>query len=253
MPDGDCFLNPHIESGSVRHSKFRHYGRLLSSVSWSIRIRRRRRRSSGGGGRRRRELFLKMASLVYYMAFLTVLNFARSDDSTDQLLKGLNAYRTSLKLSPLTENENAECLAEQIAKQFEDQPCSNTTGANTVPGTEEQFPNFPDFLTKCHLNATVTQDASIMPVCVPDLRSDLVLSNYTKTQYSGSLNDSKFTGAGLADEGDWVVVVLSTNTSTGNFSPATGSDSGSGSSSVHACALSFYLTVLFLELLVLMK
>ncbi|KAI0529474.1 hypothetical protein KFK09_002024 [Dendrobium nobile] len=191
-----------------------------------------------------------MASPLCRVAFLALLvHFAGSDETTDQLLKGINTYRTSLKLSSLTENQNADCLAEQIAKQFKGQPCTNTTGANTIPGNEEQFSNYPDFLDHCHLNATVTQDSSIMPACVPDLQSDLVLSNYTKSQYSGSLNDSKFVGAGLADEGDWVVVVLSTNTPTGSFSPAT----ASGSSSIAAGAVSFYLMVLLLELLLLMK
>ncbi|ONK67548.1 uncharacterized protein A4U43_C05F1180 [Asparagus officinalis] len=138
-------------------------------------------------------------------------------DTDDKLLEGINSYRTSLNLSKLTTNDNAYCLADEIAKQFKGQPCTNTTGSNTVLGTEEQFPNYPEFLKTCHLNATVTQDAAIMPACVPNLDSTLVLTNFTKSQYSGSLNDSKYVAAGVADEGDWIVVVLSTNTPTGNF------------------------------------
>ncbi|XP_010938856.1 uncharacterized GPI-anchored protein At5g19250 isoform X2 [Elaeis guineensis] len=155
----------------------------------------------------------------FLLAFL--LHFVRSDDTSSELLKGINSYRTSLNLSALTENQNADCLAEQLAKQFKGQDCSNTTGSNTVPGTEQQFPNYPDFLNHCHLNATVTQDAAIMPACVPGLAADLVLTNFTKSQYSQNLNDSHFVGAGIADEGDWVVVVLSTNTPGGSFAPAT--------------------------------
>ncbi|KAG1327755.1 putative GPI-anchored protein [Cocos nucifera] len=143
-------------------------------------------------------------------------------DTSGELLKGINSYRVSLNLSALTENQNAECLAEQLAEQFQGQECSNTTGSNTVPGTEQQFPNYPDFLNHCHLNATVTRDAAIMPACIPSLAPDLVLSNFTKSQYSRNLNDGHFVGAGIADEGDWVVVVLSTNTPTGSFAPATG-------------------------------
>ncbi|KAK8960321.1 hypothetical protein KSP40_PGU016755 [Platanthera guangdongensis] len=162
---------------------------------------------------------------------------------SSNLLKGINAYRASLNLPSLTENDNADCLAEQLAVQFKGQPCTNTTGANTVPGTEEQFPNFPDFLSQCHLNATVTRDAAIMPACIPGLNTDLVLSNYTKSQYNNNLNDSKFSGAGLADEGDWVVVVLSTNTPAGSFSPAT------GAGSARSCALHGHFMALFLALM----
>ncbi|KAJ6827831.1 putative GPI-anchored protein-like [Iris pallida] len=156
---------------------------------------------------------------------LFLVHSATSDDTVDQLLKGINSYRTSLNLSTLTENQNAACLAKQIVNQFKDHRCINTTGSNTVPGTEQQFSNYPDFLEHCHLNATVTQDSPIMPACVPNLvPAELVL---TKSQYSGSLNQSQFVGAGIADEGDWVVVVLSTNTPGGSFT--LNDDTGFGS------------------------
>ena len=61
-----------------------------------------------------------------------------------------------------------------------------------------------------------------MPACVPNLDSGLVLTNFTKSQYSGSLNDTKFVGAGVANDGDWVVVILTTNTPSGNFASDTG-------------------------------
>ncbi|XP_008795128.1 uncharacterized GPI-anchored protein At5g19250-like isoform X1 [Phoenix dactylifera] len=161
-------------------------------------------------------------SIFSFFPLAFLLHFARCDDTSSELLKGINSYRASLNLSALTGNQNAECLAEQLAKQFKGQQCSNTTGSNTVPGTEQQFPNYPDFLNHCHLNATVTQDAAVMPACIPGLTPDLVLSNFTKSQYSQNLNDSHFVGAGIADEDDWVVVVLSTNTPSGSFAPATG-------------------------------
>lgn len=111
-------------------------------------------------------------------------------------------------------------MADQIAEQFEKQDCSNTTGADTVPGTENQFPNYPKLLDHCGLNITTTKDGVIMPACVPDLESNLVLSNFTKSQYSNSLNDSKYTGVGLASEDNWIVVVLTTSSPTGNYAPA---------------------------------
>ncbi|KAJ0979698.1 hypothetical protein J5N97_015172 [Dioscorea zingiberensis] len=167
---------------------------------------------------------LPFFSILFIIAALLQCS-VRSDDTSDKLLQGINSYRASQNLSSLTENQNAACLAEQIAKQFKDQACSNTTGANTVPGTEQQFPNFPDFLNHCNLNASVTRDGAIMPACVPDLDPNLLLSNFTKSQYTGYLNDTQYTGIGLADEGNWAVVVLSTNTPTGNYATYNGKGS----------------------------
>jgi len=66
----------------------------------------------------------------------------------------------------------------------------------------------------------VTEDGQVMPACVPGLVPDVVLTNYTKSQYNRFLNDSQFSGVGIANEGDWVVVVLSTSTGSGDYSPA---------------------------------
>ncbi|KAL9232829.1 hypothetical protein vseg_007894 [Gypsophila vaccaria] len=147
-------------------------------------------------------------------------HLVKSDDEEDNLLQGINKYRTSLNLTTLTKNENAACLAEQIAEQFKGRPCTNTTGSNTVPGTEDQFPNYPDFLSHCHLNLTDTKDGEVMPACVPKLDPSLVLTNFTKSQYSGYLNQSTFTGVGISSEGDWIIVVLSSGSSGGSFEDA---------------------------------
>ncbi|XP_052188377.1 uncharacterized GPI-anchored protein At3g06035-like [Diospyros lotus] len=141
----------------------------------------------------------------------------KCDDEEETLLKGINSYRASLKLAALTKNDKAECLAEQMADQFKDQPCTNTTGSNTVPGTEPQFSTYPKLLAKCHLNVTTTQEGAILPACVPKLDPSLVLSNFTKSQYSDYLNDTKYTGAGIGSEDNWIVVVLTTNTPKGSF------------------------------------
>ncbi|XP_060217651.1 uncharacterized GPI-anchored protein At5g19250-like [Lycium barbarum] len=170
-----------------------------------------------------------MASLPRYL-FLSLLllhsllfSIVKSDDEEDNLLKGINSYRASLNLTTLKENDKAKCLADEIADQFKDQPCTNTTGANTVPGTEPQFSEYPKLLSKCKLNATTTRDGMIMPACVPNLVPDLVLSNYTKSQYSNSLNDTKFTGVGIGSDDNWVVVVLTTSNPEGSFTPDTSS------------------------------
>ncbi|XP_068658854.1 uncharacterized GPI-anchored protein At3g06035-like [Aristolochia californica] len=163
--------------------------------------------------------------LLLVGALLLVSHSVRSDDEEERLLTGINSYRAALNLSALTGNDNADCLADQIAEELKHQPCTNTTGANTVPGTEDQFPNYPQYLVRCHLNITNTRDGAIMPVCVPGLASDRVLANYTQSQYNKFLNDSQFTGAGVATEDDWIVVVLSTNTPSGSFVKAETSDS----------------------------
>lgn len=142
-----------------------------------------------------------------------------SVDEEDTLLQGLNSYRESLNLTSFTKNKNAECLADELADQFKNQPCTNSTGANTVPGTEKQLSNYPDLLAKCHLNVSNTRDGIVMPACVPNLEHSLVLSNFTKSQYSDSLNDTKYKGAGIGSEDNWIVVILTTSTPAGSYVP----------------------------------
>ncbi|KAL3749159.1 hypothetical protein ACJRO7_010276 [Eucalyptus globulus] len=141
----------------------------------------------------------------------------KCDSEEDNLLQGINSYRTTLNLTVLTKNDNAECLAKEMADQYKNQPCTNTTGADTVPGTEPQFSNYPTLLANCHLNVSVIRDGVIMPACVPNLVPSLVLTNFTQSQYSSSLNDSKYTGIGINSENDWMVVILTTNTPEGSF------------------------------------
>lgn len=160
--------------------------------------------------------------MVHYLN-LEVPYLSLDADEEDSLLQGINSYRTSLNLTTLHENDKAKCLADEMADQFKDQPCTNTTGANTVPGTEPQFSDYPKLLSKCKLNVTTTRDGMIMPACVPNLVQDLVLSNYTKSQYSNYLNDTKFTGVGIGSDENWIVVILTTNNLEGSFTPDTSS------------------------------
>ena len=65
----------------------------------------------------------------------------------------------------------------------------------------------------------ITKDAVIMPICVPKLDHDALLSNYTKSNhFTRYLNNSKHTVAGVGSKDDWMVLVISTNTSSGDFS-----------------------------------
>ncbi|KAJ4771954.1 Glycoprotein membrane precursor GPI-anchored [Rhynchospora pubera] len=123
-------------------------------------------------------LFLFSLSLIVCLLSQT----ARSDNTGSQLLKGINSYRASLNLTALSENSDA-CLAEQYAIQMKDEPCTDSTGDDTVA----QSPSDASFLSRCH-NATTTLDEVVMLACVPGFVSDLVLTNFTKSQYNQYLN-----------------------------------------------------------------
>ncbi|KAK6915566.1 hypothetical protein RJ641_020683 [Dillenia turbinata] len=144
-----------------------------------------------------------------------------STDTEDDLIKGLNNYRISLNLSALQLNDNADCLADEVSEELEDQPCSNST--TTMGGTGGlQLRNYQDLLDKCDLTLNSTREGAVLPVCVPKLVPTLLLSNYTRSSYAKYLNDSKYTGVGIASEDDWMVVVLTTNTPGGNFATSGG-------------------------------
>ncbi|KAJ9180220.1 hypothetical protein P3X46_008492 [Hevea brasiliensis] len=166
-----------------------------------------------------------MASLKLIKLFLFVLLHAIfllsssvlcDDKDEHNVLQGLNSYRTSLRLPPLSRNENAGCLAHKIADKLENQPCNGSAGATSV-----QLDNYSGLLSKCGIDINSTKDGAVLPVCVPKLVPTLVLTNYTRTQLAKYLNDSRFTGAGLGSEDDWMVVVLSTDTPSGSFAGAT--------------------------------
>ncbi|KAK9292241.1 hypothetical protein L1049_020205 [Liquidambar formosana] len=166
-------------------------------------------------------LRLLFSSFLLVHAILLLSNTVNCNEDEDKLLQGLNSYRTARNLPILKEHDNADCIADEVAQQLEDQPCTRPIGPSTaVPGTGPQFANYPDALKKCKIHANTTRDGVILPACVPKLVSTLVLANYTETQYARYLNDSKYTGIGIGSEDDWIVVVLTTNTPTGSFASA---------------------------------
>ncbi|BBN68895.1 Glycoprotein membrane precursor GPI-anchored protein [Prunus dulcis] len=148
-----------------------------------------------------------------------------ADEDDDNLLQGINSYRRSLNLPVLIKNDNAGCLADRIADDIEDLPCSSpTNGANILPSSQSPLANLPKHLRKCKIDANSTQDGVILPVCVPKLVPTLVLTNYTHSpKYVKYLNDSRFSGVGVGSEDNWAVVVLASSNPSGNFANAAGS------------------------------
>ncbi|CAB4315592.1 unnamed protein product [Prunus armeniaca] len=163
---------------------------------------------------------------VLFHAFLLLSPFVHgSDEDEDNLLQGINSYRRSLNLPVLVKNDNAGCLADRIADDIEDLPCSSpTNGANILPSSQSPLANLPKHLRKCKIDANSTQDGVILPVCVPKLVPTLVLTNYTHSpKYAKYLNDSRFSGVGVGSEDNWAVVVLASSNPSGNFANAAGS------------------------------
>ncbi|PQQ09217.1 putative GPI-anchored protein [Prunus yedoensis var. nudiflora] len=168
------------------------------------------------------------AHFPFAFLFLEVILFVRnylSYEDEDNLLQGINSYRRSLNLPALIKNDNAGCLADRIADDIEDLPCSSpTNGANILPSSQSPLDNLPKHLRKCKIDANSTQDGVILPVCVPKLVPTLVLTNYTHSpKYAKYLNDSRFSGVGVGSEDNWAVVVLASSNPSGNFANAAGS------------------------------
>ncbi|EPS61690.1 hypothetical protein M569_13106 [Genlisea aurea] len=134
-------------------------------------------------------------------------------DDEDHLLQGINAYRQSLKLPPLSKHDAAGCIADEIADEFEHTKCN----ASLSPARPEPLANHADALNKCKVNADTTGDAVVLPVCVPHRVATLVLTNYTTSFNTRYLNDSRFTGAGIGTDDDWTVLVLTTSTVAGSI------------------------------------
>ncbi|XP_018841777.1 uncharacterized GPI-anchored protein At5g19250-like [Juglans regia] len=166
----------------------------------------------------------KLISLLLFVlvhVFALLSRPVHCNENEDNLLQGINSFRQAAKQPPLVKNGKADCLADEIADELEDESCTSTTnGASIVPSSNTRLSDLPKHLDKCKINANSTADATIMPVCVPDLVPTLVLTNYTHTALAKYLNNSKYTGVGVGSEDNWMVVVLTTNTPTGSFSGA---------------------------------
>ncbi|PIN01479.1 hypothetical protein CDL12_26013 [Handroanthus impetiginosus] len=179
--------------------------------------------------------------LFHVVSFLLLSVPVHCDDEEDRLLQGINSFRQSSNVPALAKHDKANCVADEIADELEDQQCASNTATSTP---SQLLSNYPNVLKKCNIDPNTTGDGMILPVCVPHRVSTLVLTNYTQSPNSRYLNDSSFTGAGIGTEDDWTVLVLATSTPGGSFSSAAGSPLIIARSN---CLLSLFL-VLFLVL-----
>lgn len=149
-------------------------------------------------------------------------NFIYRAEKEKNLLHDINIYRKVLNLPVLEKRSKPSCLANEIADDLEDKKCEDFPGYYPVPGSNPRVPNFQENVKKCKININSTKDGVIMPVCVHKLDPDDLFSNYTKTShFTKYLNNSKYTIAGVGSDDDWMVLIISTNTSSGDFSSAT--------------------------------
>ncbi|CAJ1960882.1 unnamed protein product [Sphenostylis stenocarpa] len=188
---------------------------------------------------------LSLFLLPLLFAFITFSNPVLCNDKEDSVFKGINSYRQTQNLPPLNQVSKANCLSDEVAEEIEKTPCENVNRfyPSTVSGggNNLNIPNLQKHIDKCGININTTSDGVILPVCVSKLEPTIVLSNYTHSdRYAQFLNNSKYTGAGLGSEDDWMVLVLTTNTAAGSFSPST---------SAHANAASVGLLIFALLLL----
>ncbi|XP_022938132.1 uncharacterized GPI-anchored protein At3g06035-like [Cucurbita moschata] len=169
-----------------------------------------------------------VVAIAFLVSVSSPVLSSKVEEDKENLLQGLNGYRQAQKLPPFEKNAKAYCIAEKIAEVDKDHPCNITTANSTVTARHlSQIENFEHYAEKCKVDLNTTADAIVMPVCVPDMVEPMLLANYTQTQYAQYLNNSKFVGAGLGVDVDWMVVILTTAEHGGSFA-------GSGAGSVVA-------------------
>ncbi|GMI85004.1 hypothetical protein like AT1G54860 [Hibiscus trionum] len=183
---------------------------------------------------------------VLVLAVFLLSHPVYSDDEEDNLLQGLNTFRKSVSLPEFVKNKNAHCLANKIAGDLDgdsNQPCTNPSSSRVSNGTK--LSDYPKAISKCNINSNTTSDVVVLPVCVPNLVPTLVLTNFTLTRYYRFVNDSRFAEIGLGSEDDWMVVVLSFNTTTGRLVSL-----ANGAYSYGKHGLSYYMLFLLLAVVI---
>ncbi|KAL8515284.1 hypothetical protein ACS0TY_014123 [Phlomoides rotata] len=161
-----------------------------------------------------------MASITYFL-FLSLLFhsiFLVKCDDEDDLLQGINQFRSSSGLPLLSHNNGIECLADDIADRLKNQPCTGNTSA-----PQPRPSDYADLITKCRLTNATLQGIQILPVCLPESQSSQRLNAYTTSPspYATYLNDTRFSGIGIGSDDNWTVVILTTATPGTPATPST--------------------------------
>ncbi|KAL1543223.1 hypothetical protein AAHA92_20228 [Salvia divinorum] len=155
-----------------------------------------------------------MASTIQCLLFLSLLSYSFlliKCDEEDDLLKGIQQYRSTLNLTALAATAEAECIADGVADTFQNRPCANATYLNAT--ALSTFPSYTAVMARCRLNATnATGNGQILSTCVPNQQT-LAISNFT-SRYATYLNSTGFTTIGVGSEDDWLVVLLTNMTGT---------------------------------------
>lgn len=148
--------------------------------------------------------------LPIFINFILIFSCNAEDDD---LLKGIQQYRSTLNLTALATTVEAECIADEVADTFQNQPCTNAT--NFTATALSTTPTYTAIMAKCRLNATnanATGNSQILPTCIPN-QQNLVISDFT-SRYATYLNDTGFSAIGVGSEDDWLVVLLTNMTGT---------------------------------------
>ncbi|XP_059435592.1 uncharacterized GPI-anchored protein At3g06035-like [Corylus avellana] len=166
-------------------------------------------------------LFFIVLHSMMFLSYAMHCDVQSQSEEEEKLLQNMNGYRQALSLALFGENSKAACLADEIADELKDKPCDkNAHGYSSFPGTKPKFDDFENLLDKCDINVNTTEYGAILVSCGPRIDSPLVLDTYTKSEYAKYINNSNYTTAAVGSKDDWVVVILSSNSSDGTFSGA---------------------------------
>ncbi|KAL2613281.1 hypothetical protein R1flu_024973 [Riccia fluitans] len=146
-----------------------------------------------------------------------------------QVFDLINQYRTeTANVSALAFNKAAGCVAHEVAFKFKDNPCTNSTGANTLYG-KEQIPDYVNILKTCDVSLDNVKGSQIQPNCLPSGLAPgsgptVAARNITMDSgYQEYLNDSSYKSGGVGSVGSWYVLALATDQPDGNFGSTPGS------------------------------
>ncbi|KAL8231827.1 hypothetical protein R6Q57_001605 [Mikania cordata] len=102
-------------------------------------------------------------SLLFFFFLSPTLVF--SDEEEDNLLQGINSFRQSKNLNPLSKNDNAGCMADEIAEALENKACGTMAGPSIITSsTQPRYANYPDILKKCNIDINTTTDGVVLPL-----------------------------------------------------------------------------------------